>query len=42
VAGKARPLILKPVPDDADAAVICTFDPPEFVNVSEIVWFVPT
>jgi len=41
VAGKARPLILKPVPD-ADAAVICTFDPPEFVNVSEIVWFVPT
>ena len=41
VTGKVRPLILKPVPDAA-AAVIWTFDPPELVNVSEIVWFVPT
>lgn len=41
VVGRVRPLMVNPAPD-AEAAEIFTLDPPELVNVSEIVWLLPT
>lgn len=41
VAGKVKPLAVKPVPE-ALAAEIVTLEPPELVSVSVIVWELPT